>query len=1317
MNKIKFLIALFLIAGVAQSAIAKENIENPEGRPDDTNTGNNVSLRNDCTASVSQTDLDINNVRARLLGGGDLWWDLSDGRYIIPNVEPGEKEISSIFAAALWIGGFDAAGNLKIAAQTYRQTGDDFWPGPIDNATGETEQSVCQNWDRHFTVLGEDIDQLVADYLADDNGDGVPDNTIEGTPAPSLLQWPARGNPYFEQQLGFALPNQDLAPFYDEDGDGIYDPNKGDIPQIGVIGCDAQSLDDVAYADQMVWWVYNDKGNIHTETGGAQIGMEVQALAFGFATNNPINNMSFYKYTLLNKATDVLDSTYVGQWVDPDLGCWNNDFVGCQVEESLGIVYNGTSTDPDCSSGGGLVNGYGTEVPMLGVDYFRGPRDENGDELGMGAFVYYNNDFSPTGNPEEAEDFYGYLSGSWKDDTPIEEGGDGYLEGTGPTPYMFPSDPSDNSAGTWSECSVSNAPDDRRFVQSSGPFTLEPGTTNEVIVGAVWVSNVAYPCPSFNKLLRADRIAQGLFDNCFDITDGPDAPDLSIIELDRELVITITNGPSSNNFNEEYFEKDPLIPPGYQDSVYNFQGYVIYQLSTPTPPCDNFQDCDEAKIVANVDIRDGVAKIVNYEPFEEEVEIDVFTPIIKVDGDDDGIRHSFNIRDDLFAVDNPRLVNHKKYYYTAIAYAYNNYVTFDPVDPENTQQTPYLQGRRNITTYTAIPHKNDPEFGGAVVNASYGDVAQITRLDGEGIGGNSLDLTQESVDAIVANTIQSEITYKENAGPFEVKVYDPLAVKGGTYTVSLEDTIMTDSELLDPFYWVLEGNGVSVTSEKPVGSPFEQLIPELGLSVNFEQTLDAFDDPLFTNGFVSANTEYADPAGVEWYGAMADNEVGTLWLTNFIKNGTNEPDIPRDPENVYGNTGILDGTWYPFAMTTSSPDPAVQGVGNGDYFLTPHPATSNASLGNFIRTRLWGTSAEAQALTKEIANVDIVLTSDKSKWSRCVVLNTFSNYYETELGFNPDDVAGQYGIRSAESVGKDGQPDGTGTGMSWFPGYAVDVETGRRLNVFFGENTFFDQNISANLPDNTGADMLWNPSPFRFIVDQPDGSLAQMSYGAQHYIYVAKTTYDECADIRTALEGSIIQQIDAWTSVSWTSAPIPNVELNSIEDGLIPNDVTFKLRVNNPFQTSDPVADNNGYPKYQFTFDTALDATVDDVEVAENALDLIRAVPNPYYGFSPYESSEFEQIVKITNLPPQATISIYSLDGQLIRRYNRNAQPSPTRGSDQLITSQEWDLKNASGITVASGVYIIHIDASASGLGEKIIKWFGGVREFDATGL
>ncbi len=566
---------------------------------------------------------------------------------------------------------------------------------------------------------------------------------------------------------------------------------------------------------------------------------------------------------------------------------------------------------------------------------------------------------------------------------------------------------------------------------------------------------------------------------------------------------------------------------------------------------------------------------------------------------------------------------------------------------------------------------------------SNGDLLQITRLDGEGAGGYFLDLTQASADAIVNNNVQSEITYKIGAAPFEVKVIDESALQLGTYTISIIDGDLGDNILNSTFFWLLEGNGYSFQGQQPVGmTAYEEQIPDLGISIKFQQTQDVFEDIYDTNGFINASIEYADPAGVEWYGAMADEEIGTFFITNFIKNGLSEPDEIHDPVNIYGNDGILDETWYPFAMTTSSPDPGIPGIGNGDYYITPHPASSNVALANFIKTRLWGPSNEAQPLTKKINNVDIVLTSDKSKWSRCAVVNTFSNYYQMELGFNPDATAGHFGVRSDASVDQNGLPDGTGTGMSWFPGYAIDVETGRRLNVFFGENTFFDQNVSANIPDNTGADMIWNPSPIEQIVS-PTTALTEMSYGAQHHIYVSTTTYDECDAIRASLDGSIIQILDIWTNLSWVSTPVPTVPLNSITDGLIPNDVTFKLRVNNHFQVTDYSNNNNGYGAYQFT----ISENVNTQEV--EYLPEVQVLPNPAF------VSSIEQ-VSITNLPERSIISIYTIDGRLVRQL---------KNQTDVLT---WDMKSNNGQVVPFGTYMIHIDANESEKGVRTIKWIGG---------
>ncbi|MEO1436180.1 MAG: T9SS type A sorting domain-containing protein, partial [Bacteroidota bacterium] len=1052
-------------------------------------------------------------------------------------------------------------------------------------------------------------------------------------------------------------------------------------------------------------WVYNDKGNIHTETGADQIGMEIQALAFGFETDDDINNMSFYKYTLLNKATTPLNDTYIANWVDPDLGCFEDDFVGCNLDviggkpRDIGIVYNGEAVDNDCG-----VPGYGSNVPMLGVDYFRGPRDENGQELGMSAFIFYNNDFSVTGNPEQGPDFYGYMSGFWKDGSPVQFGGTGFQQGTEPTPYMFPSDPSIPAGpGIWSECSEGNDPADRRFVQASGPFTLEPGATNEVIVGAVWVPTGNYPCPEFAPLLGADDIAQALFDNCFDILDGPDAPDLEIVELDQELVVSLYNI-RGNNIAESYDERDPFVPAALSnDTSYLFEGYVLYQLSGPDVSSSEFDDFEKARPVAIVDVQNGIDKAVNYVDFPDPDFFDGKVPIVQVESPDAGIRHSFRITQDLFATGDPNLVNNRKYYFAAIAWGYNNWQPFNVFDNTG-QERQYLAGRRNIRSYTAIPHKSENTFGGTTLNAEYGNAPEVTRIDGEGSSGAFLNITDATEDEILTDGFAERAVYEARQSPVNIQVVNPFNVPSGTFNITFFDNTLEDDELTDSIYYSLTSQSdpsFSFFSERTVDRYDEQLVGDLGISIGTELAVFPGDDPSTGNGEIASSIGYED-AENQWYGALSDGPG----LFNFIRTDAGEAQADDDPFGDY--SGVVGGFWYPYPLVAWRQDPNGPGVLD---VITP-AWTNNFSAQVDIRNQL-----------DNLESVDVVLTSDKSKWSRCIVVNTFSRGYQTE-GLTPADGTGQYDLRAGESIDQNGVVDGDGTSMSWFPGYAINVETGERLNIFFGENTYFDDSNIGNIPElaaaNNGNDMIWNPNDQFFIpVINPPlvSSMAELPVGGQHYIYVTDTRYDSCATLREQLSStSPLSRINAWSSVIWTSIPLlaPGTSLNSVQDGLIPNDVRFQMRVTNPYQVFEATGENDGYPQYEFNFDGFASQT-NQTDVAVSALDNIQVVPNPYFAFSAYESTQFENIVKITNLPAQATVTIFSMDGRLIRRFNRNEVDPSTRLFSQNVTSLEWDLRNSQQVPIASGVYLIHIDAGE--LGERVLKWFGTIRQFDTAGL
>ena len=1273
----------FILIGVlllSVQAFSKENI----GSNINKIKNNLIVVAAACERSNAKTDLEINNVRTTILTGGDMWWDLAAPKYEIPK----GGGAHSLFAGSLWIGGIDAGGQLKVAAMTYRQGGNDFWPGPMDITTSSTDLETCQEYDKHFRIKRKDVEDFYAWYIDPSSN---PNYAIPS----SILDWPAHGDPVKNHA-------KYLAPFYDNDGDGYYDPNAGDYPDFNVRGSD--DCNSQLFGDEALWWVFNDKGNIHTETNAQPIGLEIHAQAFGFATNDEINDMTFYNYKVINRSTIQLNDCYFGQWVDADVGFAFDDYVGCDVARGLGFCYNGTEVD-----GTGAPGQYGENPPAVGVDFFQGPLadpgdgidndrdgtvDEVGEQIIMSKFIYYKNDFSLQGNPVLASDFYGYLSGFWRDGSPFTYGGEAYQTGGVVCDFMFPgfSDPTGWGTGglpqaPWDEVTAGTVPGDRRFMQSAGPFTLQPGAVNHVTTGVVWARATQGGVQASIALMKlADDKAQALFDNCFEVLNGPDAPDLSVQEIDGELIFYLSNRPTSNNYLESYEEKDPLIinltdTTGVveitdYDKTYNFEGYQVFQLKHGQVSATDLYNPDLARLVFQCDVKNGVTKLVNFD-FDQALNANI--PQEMVNGVDKGIVHSFKLQEDQFAEGDKALVNHKTYYYMAVAYGYNNFKNYDQQNALalDGQKKPYKSGRRNIRVVSAIPHKTEAENGGTKINAAYGFGPKITRIEGNGNGGNHLELTEASVTEILTNGKAIHPTYENAFGPVGVRVIDPLSVPDADFKLRFA----LDGGKLDTAKWVLTNitTGDSVVSETSIAMDNEQLIPEWGIALTIKQVPNVGAATSIDNGFIASAKMAKDPNNV-WLTGQRDVDGATSM--NWIRSGVNTVApwgdyAGLDDKEIFEQ--VVEGTWAPYRMC---------GYTDARKVTIGQPAWEKFITLNKL---------------EYVSSVDVVITADQSKWTRCLVL---------EMAEDPvlaEGNAKKLDKRKAPSVDKNGNPDGTGTGMGWFPGYAINVETGERLNMAFGEDSW--------LPAENGRDMLWNPTSSRLAI--PSG---QPLFGGKHFIYVFGHwgdnaydlgSYDEAAILNSLMDDSNgappdLKKRNVFKQAMWVNIPLraPGYEdLNLPFD--IPMDIKFSIRMSKPYAKgySTPglgaaTPQNNDYPLY--TFNTSDIATgLNDGATAKDALDLINVVPNPYYGYSKYENSQLENFIKLTNLPEKCKIRIYSVNGTLIRTFDK----------DDPNTYLTWDLKNLSGISVASGLYIIHVDVD--GVGEKILKWFGVLRPTD----
>ena len=1322
---LRYLIASLLFLLAFSPTEGKNPPKNPNGQ-NQTSNEERASLREPCQPGISRATQDINNVRALLLINGDCWWDGTNAQYVVPKPALGELGVSAIFAGAVWIGGFDDGQNLKLAAKTFgASSGDtDFWPGPINLDTLIEDDVICSRWDQHFEVLGADIDAHLRNYqIAEDND---VDYEIEDIPL-SILGWPAKRNAYFESIHGFELPDTDagLAGFFDRDGDDSYEPEEGDYPVIEVRGCP-----DVQYADQMFFWIYNDAANVHSQSLNSRpMDMEVQVQSFAYQSNDELNNMTFQRYKLINRGTEPLDSTFFAMWVDPDLGCAFDDYIGCDVDRSLAYIYNSDLVDGevagscDCSG----TPTYCNEIPLLGVDYFRGPLDEFGEEIGMSSFVYYNNGGAtptpPAGTtgPTQASQFYNYLSGSWLDGMAFTEGGNGRGGAPGTeVKYVFPGRP--NVDTEWTMAQGEGLPNgDRRTLQASGPFRLTPGATNELIIGAVFVPNVdAHPRVDLTTLLFADDIAQAAFDNCFEIPDGPDAPDVDWLELDQELVGFLSNDPTtSNNYQETYEEKDLRGP---DDSItYVFEGYELYQLKSPVSEIDNI---DEARIVFKTDLKNGITElyewtgIANAPGFEPPF---LYEKVLKASGTDEGLRKSFKLTVDAFT--NESLINNKKYYYRAVAYGYNNYLNFDGITGVG-QRFQHILGRRNNNTYTVIPRRIVTDK----LNSNYGDGPIITRLDGEGAGETFLEVTDESREAILNDTNDGKVVYEPNSSPVNVQVINPFKIVDGEYELRILDANGDDQ--LDS-WTVTDQQGNVTNSERSIADLNEQLLGLYGFSVTIAQSDDAGDNVDDSNGTIGFEVEYQDPAGAQWLTAFRDEAGGPF---DYVKTESGRPRNAEDPNRAFSD--FSNGALVPYRLTDSDP-----GLGGAGFVVSPFwDANTN------IENVLFGLLPPLSGLN----NIDIVFTSDKDKWSRCVILEAASEeYYSVALGVGLETEGGarSLDLRQAPSVGKeagsngnpspDNDTDSQGNpriGMGWFPGYAIDVESGERLNIFFAENSVYDCSVAgidefcdrgsfATPP--TGRDMMFNPTSEQFIAGGANEFDARNAYaGGQHYVYVTNEPYDRCERIYDKLiVGNDFTQFEGLQNITWTGIPAVTRgnEMLSYADGLIPNDVIVKARVDNSYAVKEGMGTNEGDPTYLLNFEGVTSSEFSGRNELDSILNEVRVVPNPYYGFSDYEADKFSNIIKITNLPAKATITIYTLDGRFVRQYDRDEVGIVPTGSErlvdrsQILPALEWDLKNFENIPVSSGVYIIHVDAP--GIGQTVLKWFGVARQFDPTGL
>ena len=398
-------------------------------------------------SEVMHNTVYANNVYAGFVSTyGNIGYDGSISQYQVEYAATGgnSQRGSTLYQTNLWIGN-----GTKLAAGRFWNNGCDYFPGPLRLADAQTDWATARQYNKVWRV-----NRGMIDYHIEHCGDAG------YTPLEDIATWPGNGPEGYAQQL---------APYYDADNDGIYNPMAGDYP--------------IIRGDECTFSIFNDAFMPHTESGGQPLGIEVHCMTYAFdEPDSAMGYTVFTHYDIYNRASESYEGVYVGAFTDFDIGVASDDYIGCDVQRNMFYGYNGQAVD---------LSGVGSFVgvpPAQSCTFLGGAQASNGARLGMTNFTYYLNSVSGrNAEPSNVKDYYNYMRSLWRDSTHVTFGGDG-LSGTINCTHMFPwdSDPEHVSTGgidpgfMWSEVMEGNPPSDRRGVGASGPFTFTAGSVQQI---------------------------------------------------------------------------------------------------------------------------------------------------------------------------------------------------------------------------------------------------------------------------------------------------------------------------------------------------------------------------------------------------------------------------------------------------------------------------------------------------------------------------------------------------------------------------------------------------------------------------------------------------------------------------------------------------------------------------------------------------------------------------------------------------------------------------------------------------------------------
>jgi hypothetical protein len=481
-------------------------------------------------------------------------------------------------------------------------------------------------------------------------------------------QWPVDlGAPYIERNKipGYQKPPAFSATFtVDSLISGNYD-------EPGVAGSDPSSP-----AGQVIWTVFNDltRGNMLGFEGSEPMGLEGQVTLWGYRRGDALGNLYFNRIKLINKGGAVVNSTtnakgnlyidsmFVAQWSDPDLGNAGDDLAGCDSVLSVGFVYNGNAVDAEYAK-------FNLPPPAVGYDFLAGPtvagaatdtavfdlkKKPRFKNLAMYAFDWFAASNTTASDPaftyEGALRWWKLLRGFIPNASTAQDIPYPGPPGSPATRFPLAGDPfkgtgSLDGLGT----TYSSQPGDRRLVLSTGPFLLSPRDTQEVTMGVV--AGLGGDRLSSVAVMKAnDAAVQTTYNLLFQVSQPPASPLPTVSELDGKVIIEWGSNTARVKDTETRIS---------QPGSYTFEGYNVYQLPSASARLS------EGKRIATYDVVNSTGVILDTE-FDLTSGQFLSKPIQF--GTNSGIQRYFVLDHD-YVRDINKVYNGQEYYLAVTAYS------------------------------------------------------------------------------------------------------------------------------------------------------------------------------------------------------------------------------------------------------------------------------------------------------------------------------------------------------------------------------------------------------------------------------------------------------------------------------------------------------------------------------------------------------------------------------------------------------------------------------------------------------------------------